>query len=53
MIVADTLYISNHHAESITGIILHMRLANERWRYIVMSPLIGWAYTWCHKNYVM
>ena len=27
------------------GIILWMLPANERWRYIVMSPLIGWAHT--------
>ena len=28
-----------------TGIILCMRPANERQRYIVMLSLIGWAYT--------
>ena len=27
------------------GIILWMRPANERWRYIVMSSLIGWGHT--------
>ena len=27
------------------GIILGMGSANERWRYIVMSSLIGWAHT--------
>ena len=28
-----------------TGIILWIRLANERWRYNVTSSLIGWAHT--------
>ena len=28
-----------------TGFILCMRPANERWRYIVTSSLIGWAHT--------
>ena len=30
---------------SIAGIILFMRLANERQRYIVTSSLIGWVHT--------
>ena len=29
-----------------SNIILWMRPANERRRYIVTSPLIGWAHTW-------
>ena len=29
----------------VAGIILCMRPANERRRYIVTSPLIGWAHT--------
>ena len=30
---------------SCPGIILYMHLANERWRHIVTSSLIGWAHT--------
>ena len=37
------LGITNSAAHS--GIILCICPANERWRYIVMSPLIGWAHT--------
>ena len=28
-----------------TGLILGLRLANERWRYFVTMSLIGWAQT--------
>ena len=28
-----------------SGIILGMGLANEKWRYNVTSPRIGWAHT--------
>ena len=41
--------------QSITGIILHMRLANERRRYIVTSYLIGWAHIQndpCHYLFI-
>ena len=35
----------NYNPSISSGIILCMCSANERWRYIVMSSLIGWAYT--------
>ena len=41
--------------QSITGITLHMRLANERLRYIGTSSLIGWAHiqnNLCHYRFI-
>ena len=42
------LMITHHFVlrrQQATGFILCMRPANERWRYIVTSSLIGWAHT--------